>query len=94
MEVFNEVPTESELVSQAKMLCRWFVDSRITREGLSWRRGEATAPEAPEARAALTHAALVLLKLGEKPQYFVHTSDEQDSLRKRDILKGFMHQHT
>lgn len=64
MDVFESIPTESELVFQAKMLCREFMYSRISREGLSWCRGQAAPPEAP---AALTRAALVLLKLGEKP---------------------------
>ncbi|XP_060754211.1 bcl-2-related ovarian killer protein homolog B [Neoarius graeffei] len=60
MEVFEQIPTERELVFQAKVLCRHFMHSRITREGLSWSRVGATLP------AALTPAALVLLKLGDE----------------------------
>ncbi|XP_053543312.1 bcl-2-related ovarian killer protein homolog B isoform X1 [Ictalurus punctatus] len=63
MEALEQIPTESELVLQAKLLCREFMYSRITREGLSWCRVEAAPPAAP---AALTHAALVLLKLGDE----------------------------
>ncbi|XP_046718330.1 bcl-2-related ovarian killer protein homolog B isoform X4 [Silurus meridionalis] len=61
MEVFEHIPTDSELVFQAKILCREFMYSRITREGLSWSWVQAASPGAP---AALTYSALVLLKLG------------------------------
>ncbi|XP_060744324.1 bcl-2-related ovarian killer protein homolog B [Tachysurus vachellii] len=63
MEVFEQIPTERELVFQARLLCREFMYSRITREGLSWSAVDAVPPAAP---AALTHAALVLLKLGDE----------------------------
>lgn len=66
MEVFEQIPTERELVFQARLLCREFMYSRITREGLSWSAVDAVPPAAP---AALTHAALVLLKLGKKPEH-------------------------
>ncbi|XP_046718327.1 bcl-2-related ovarian killer protein homolog B isoform X2 [Silurus meridionalis] len=63
MEVFEHIPTDSELVFQAKILCREFMYSRITREGLSWSWVQAASPGAP---AALTYSALVLLKLGDE----------------------------
>ncbi|KAF4086388.1 hypothetical protein AMELA_G00105170 [Ameiurus melas] len=63
MEVLEQIPTESELVLHAKLLFREFMWSRITREGLIWCRVEAAPPAAPP---ALTHAALVLLKLGDE----------------------------
>uniref|UniRef100_A0A672SPL7 BCL2 family apoptosis regulator BOK b n=1 Tax=Sinocyclocheilus grahami TaxID=75366 RepID=A0A672SPL7_SINGR len=36
MDVFDRIPTEKELVSQSKELCRDFIHSRILRKGLSW----------------------------------------------------------
>ncbi|MCJ8740438.1 hypothetical protein PDJAM_G00058890 [Pangasius djambal] len=67
MEVLEQVPTESELVLQAKVLCREFMYSRVTREGLSWSRVEEAPRAAPRAApAALARAALVLLKLGDE----------------------------
>ncbi|KAK3531437.1 hypothetical protein QTP70_020519 [Hemibagrus guttatus] len=63
MEVLEQIPTERELVIQAKMLCREFMYSRITREGLSWSEVDAAPPAAP---AALSHTVLVLLKLGDE----------------------------
>ncbi|KAG7321562.1 hypothetical protein KOW79_014420 [Hemibagrus wyckioides] len=45
------------------MLCREFMYSRITREGLSWTEVDTAPPAAP---GTLAHTALVLLKLGDE----------------------------
>ncbi|XP_062873345.1 bcl-2-related ovarian killer protein homolog B [Trichomycterus rosablanca] len=58
-----EVLDENELVFQAKLLCRNFMYSRITREGLSWGKVE---PFLPVTRGCVGEASLVLLKLGDE----------------------------
>uniref|UniRef100_A0A672KJ29 BCL2 family apoptosis regulator BOK b n=1 Tax=Sinocyclocheilus grahami TaxID=75366 RepID=A0A672KJ29_SINGR len=63
MEVFDRTPTEKELVSQSKELCRDFIHSRIVREGLSWSKVES---DLPEPHGALVDISVVLLKLGKK----------------------------
>lgn len=63
MEVFDRTPTEKELVSQSKELCRDFIHSRILREGLSWSKVE---PDLPEPHGALVDVSVVLLKLGKR----------------------------
>ncbi|KTF77260.1 hypothetical protein cypCar_00030613 [Cyprinus carpio] len=63
MEVFDRTPTEKELVSQSKELCRDFIHSRIIREGLSWSKVESDLPEPHE---ALVDVSVVLLKLGDE----------------------------
>ncbi|KAF5890940.1 bcl-2-related ovarian killer protein B-like, partial [Clarias magur] len=61
--VCERFPSDRELVFQARVLCREFMFSRVTREGLSWCRVGAEPPDPP---AELTPAALVLLKLGDE----------------------------
>ncbi|KAL0200528.1 hypothetical protein M9458_003715, partial [Cirrhinus mrigala] len=56
MEVFDRTPTEKELVSQSKDLCRDFIHSRLVREGLSWSKPH----------GVLVDISMVLLKLGKK----------------------------
>uniref|UniRef100_A0A8C1WZY9 Uncharacterized protein n=1 Tax=Cyprinus carpio TaxID=7962 RepID=A0A8C1WZY9_CYPCA len=63
MEVFDRTPTEKDLVSQSKELCRDFIHSRIIREGLSWSKVESDLPEPHE---ALVDVSVVLLKLGDE----------------------------
>lgn len=36
MEVFDRSPTDKELVSQAKALCRDYIHSRLNRAGIGW----------------------------------------------------------
>ncbi|XP_016348693.1 bcl-2-related ovarian killer protein homolog B [Sinocyclocheilus anshuiensis] len=62
-EVFDRTPTEKELVSQSKELCRDFIHSRIVREGLSWSKVES---DLPEPHGALVDISVVLLKLGDE----------------------------
>lgn len=63
MDVFDRTHTEKELVFQSKELCRDFIHSRITREGLSWSKVEL---DLPEPRGVLVDVSVVLLKLGDE----------------------------
>lgn len=40
MEVFDRSPTDKELVSQAKALCRDYIHSRLNRAGIGWSKSE------------------------------------------------------
>ncbi|KAF7243294.1 Bcl-2-related ovarian killer protein [Varanus komodoensis] len=44
MEVFDRTPTDKELVSQAKVLCRDYIHSRLIRAGIGWNKPEHSAP--------------------------------------------------
>uniref|UniRef100_A0A4W4H6U3 Bcl-2 Bcl-2 homology region 1-3 domain-containing protein n=1 Tax=Electrophorus electricus TaxID=8005 RepID=A0A4W4H6U3_ELEEL len=55
-----------DLVSQSMMLCRYFMCSRIIREGLSWSKVE---PGLPAPDGALGDVLRVLLKLGDELDY-------------------------
>lgn len=61
-EVFDRSPTDKELVSQAKALCREYIHSRLNRAGIGWSK-----PEHAQAGAggALGEVSSVLLWLGE-----------------------------
>lgn len=39
-EVFDRSPTDKELVSQAKALCRDYIHSRLNRAGIGWSKPE------------------------------------------------------
>lgn len=39
-EVFDRSPTDKELVSQAKALCREYIHSRLNRAGIGWSKPE------------------------------------------------------
>ncbi|XP_052471361.1 bcl-2-related ovarian killer protein homolog B [Carassius gibelio] len=64
MEVFDRTPTEKQLVSQSKELCRDFIHSRIIREGLI--RRSKVESDLPESHGALVDVSVVLLKLGDE----------------------------
>uniref|UniRef100_A0AAY5EQH7 Uncharacterized protein n=1 Tax=Electrophorus electricus TaxID=8005 RepID=A0AAY5EQH7_ELEEL len=66
MELFNRTLTDRDLVSQSMMLCRYFMCSRIIREGLSWSKVE---PGLPAPDGALGDVLRVLLKLGDELDY-------------------------
>lgn len=66
MDLLDRVPSEKDLVFQSKILCRDFIYSRITREGLNWSKVEAAAP-VPD--GSLGDVSVVLLKLGEKSRF-------------------------
>lgn len=40
MEVFDRSPTDKELVSQSKVLCRDYIHSRLHRAGIGWSKPE------------------------------------------------------
>ncbi|XP_006637736.1 bcl-2-related ovarian killer protein homolog A [Lepisosteus oculatus] len=60
MEVFDRSPTDKELVSQAKALCREYIHSRLNRAGLGWSKPE---------HAAHGEVSSVLLWLGDELEY-------------------------
>ncbi|XP_039345826.1 bcl-2-related ovarian killer protein isoform X2 [Mauremys reevesii] len=62
MEVFDRSPTDKELVSQAKVLCRDYIHSRLLRAGIGWSKPEHSAP-IPGGR--LAEVSSVLLRLGD-----------------------------
>lgn len=39
-EVFDRSPTDKELVSQAKALCRDYIHSRLNRAGVGWTKAD------------------------------------------------------
>ncbi|XP_075793292.1 bcl-2-related ovarian killer protein isoform X2 [Pelodiscus sinensis] len=66
MEVFDRSPTDKELVSQAKVLCRDYIHSRLLRASLGWSKAEHNAPT-PGGR--LAEVSSVLLQLGDELEY-------------------------
>lgn len=62
MEVFDRSPTDKELVSQAKVLCRDYIHSRLIRAGIGWNKPEYGAP-APGGK--LAEVSNILLRLGK-----------------------------
>uniref|UniRef100_A0A8B9JLB5 Bcl-2-related ovarian killer protein homolog B-like n=1 Tax=Astyanax mexicanus TaxID=7994 RepID=A0A8B9JLB5_ASTMX len=68
MDLMDRGPSEKELVFQSKILCRDFIYSRITREGLNWSKVESSLP-VPVPDGALGDVSMVLLKLGDELEY-------------------------
>lgn len=66
MEVFDRSPTDKELVSQAKALCRDYINSRLIRAGVSWSKPKHNAP-LPGGK--LAEVSTILLRLGESCGY-------------------------
>lgn len=62
MEVFDRSPTDKELVSQAKALCRDYINSRLIRAGVSWSKAE---PGTLVPGGKLAEVSTILLRLGE-----------------------------
>lgn len=62
MEVFDRSPTDKELVSQAKALCRDYINSRLIQAGVSWSKPEYNTP-VPGGK--LAEVSTILLRLGE-----------------------------
>lgn len=60
MEVFERSPTDKELVSQSKMLCRDYIHSRLNRAGIGW-----TKSELGSTPGTLGEVSTVLLWLGK-----------------------------
>ncbi|XP_077390351.1 bcl-2-related ovarian killer protein homolog A [Festucalex cinctus] len=64
-EVFDRSPTDKELVSQAKALCRDYIQSRLSRAGIGWSKPEQLA----SAWGANGDVSAVLLWLGDELEY-------------------------
>lgn len=61
-EVFDRSPTDKELVSQAKALCRDYIHSRLNRAGIGWSKADNGLPASG---GTLGEVSSVLLWLGE-----------------------------
>ncbi|XP_078521809.1 bcl-2-related ovarian killer protein [Lissotriton helveticus] len=66
MEAFDRSPTDKELVSQAKALCREFIHSRLARAGVGWSKAD-HSPPVPAGK--LAEVSAVLLRLGDELEY-------------------------
>ncbi|XP_028817267.1 bcl-2-related ovarian killer protein homolog A [Denticeps clupeoides] len=66
MEVFDRSPTDKELVSQAKALCRDYIHSRLIRAGIGWSKPEHGFSAAG---VALAEVSSVLIWLGDELEY-------------------------
>ncbi|KAG8135906.1 hypothetical protein E2320_008932 [Naja naja] len=66
MEVFDRTPTDKELVSQAKVLCRDYIHSRLIRAGIGWNKPERSSP-VPVGK--LAEVSSILLRLGDELEY-------------------------
>ncbi|XP_067315673.1 bcl-2-related ovarian killer protein homolog A isoform X1 [Pseudorasbora parva] len=62
MEVFDRSPTDKELVSQSKVLCRDYIHSRLHRAGIGWSKPE-------HGSGTLAEVSSVLLWLGDELEY-------------------------
>ncbi|XP_028299249.1 bcl-2-related ovarian killer protein homolog A [Gouania willdenowi] len=60
-EVFDRSPTDKELVSQGKALCRDYIHSRLHRAGIGWTKAEQPG--------TLAEVSSVLLWLGDELEY-------------------------
>ncbi|XP_051752772.1 bcl-2-related ovarian killer protein homolog A isoform X1 [Ctenopharyngodon idella] len=63
MEVFDRSPTDKELVSQSKVLCRDYIHSRLHRAGIGWSKPEHGSG------GMLAEVSSVLLWLGDELEY-------------------------
>lgn len=70
-EVFDRSPTDKELVSQAKALCRDYIHSRLNRAGIGWSKADNGLPASG---GTLREVSSVLLWLGEGVHLYVLTS--------------------
>lgn len=61
-EVFDRSPTDKDLVSQAKALCRDYIRSRLSRAGIGWSKADNGLPASG---GTLAEVSSVLLWLGE-----------------------------
>uniref|UniRef100_A0AAX7UPU3 Bcl-2 Bcl-2 homology region 1-3 domain-containing protein n=1 Tax=Astatotilapia calliptera TaxID=8154 RepID=A0AAX7UPU3_ASTCA len=65
-EVFDRSPTDKELVSQAKALCREYIHSRLNRAGIGWSKPEHGLAASG---GTLGEISSVLLWLGDELEY-------------------------
>ncbi|KAG5847278.1 bcl-2-related ovarian killer protein homolog A-like [Anguilla rostrata] len=66
MDVFNRTPTDKELVSQAKALCKDYIHSRLNRAGIGWSKPEQSLSVAG---GMLGEVSSILLWLGDELEY-------------------------
>ncbi|MEE6511216.1 hypothetical protein FKM82_017676, partial [Ascaphus truei] len=67
LEAFDRSPTDKELVSQGKALCRDFIHARLQRAGLGWSKPEQGNSSTAGGRMADVSAAF--LRLGDELEY-------------------------
>lgn len=67
-EVFNRYPTDKELVSQSKTLCRDYIQSRLQLAGLGWSKAELNLHTSS---GKLCEVSAVLLCLGKSLYGFI-----------------------
>ena len=70
MDVFNRTPTDKELVSQGKALCKDYIHSRLIRAGLGWSKPEQSLSAAG---GLLGEVSSILLWLGKKTTRYTTT---------------------
>lgn len=78
MEVFDRSPTDKELVSQAKALCRDYINSRLVRAGVSWSKPDGNAP-VPGGK--LAEVSTILLRLGKSLRAWVLSESCMEQFR-------------
>ncbi|XP_036410505.1 bcl-2-related ovarian killer protein homolog A-like [Megalops cyprinoides] len=66
MDVFDRSPTDKELVSQSKALCRDYIHSRLNRAGIGWSKPEQSLAAAG---GTLGEVSSILLWLGDELEY-------------------------
>ncbi|XP_061744349.1 bcl-2-related ovarian killer protein homolog A isoform X2 [Nerophis ophidion] len=66
-EVFDRSPTDKELVSQARALCRDYIQSRLSRAGVGWSKPEPT--KLASSWGTQGEVSAVLLWLGDELEY-------------------------
>uniref|UniRef100_A0A3P9PIN3 BCL2 family apoptosis regulator BOK a n=1 Tax=Poecilia reticulata TaxID=8081 RepID=A0A3P9PIN3_POERE len=67
-EVFDRSPTDKELVSQAKSLCRDYIQSRLNRVGIGWSKPEQGVAASGGKLAEVS--LIALFRPGEELEYF------------------------
>ncbi|XP_053316665.1 bcl-2-related ovarian killer protein [Spea bombifrons] len=67
LEAFDRSPTDKELVSQGKALCRDFIQARLQRAGLGWNKPEHGISSTAGGRMAEVSA--IFLRLGDELEY-------------------------
>ncbi|KAJ8270402.1 hypothetical protein GJAV_G00114110 [Gymnothorax javanicus] len=66
MDVFSRTPTDKELVSQGKALCKDYIHSRLNRAGIGWSKHDQSLSAVG---GMLADVSSILLWLGEELEY-------------------------
>ncbi|CAH2246766.1 bcl-2-related ovarian killer [Pelobates cultripes] len=66
-EAFDRFPTDKELVSQGKALCRDFIQARLQRAGLGWSKQEHGMSSTSAGR--MSEVSATFLRLGDELEY-------------------------